>query len=78
MAFLDGLTDTEPRRTTPAAVDVIVTADGRTFVIFEGDRPHYIAWIDDVRVWLRAVARLAKLSRRERNWMFMLLTKATG
>jgi hypothetical protein len=78
MALVDALADIHPRRTDPAAVDIIVSEEGRVFVIFEGDRPHYIAWAHDVRDWLRALATLAALSQRERAWFLARLPARTG
>lgn len=69
MAYVDALADIQPRRTDPAAVDLLLTEDQRVFVIFEGDRPHYLGRSCDVREWLRALATAAALSSRERAWL---------
>ena len=76
MAAIDALLDIQPRRTQPAAFDIVISPEGHVFVVDVDETPEYLGSLEDLLKNLNGIADAAQLDGDEREALMQSVEEA--
>lgn len=76
MAAIDALLDIRPRRTKPAAFDIVISPEEHVFVVDVDETPEYLGSLEDFLKNLNGIADAAGLDDDERAALMQSVEEA--
>lgn len=76
VAAVDALLDIRPRRTSPEAMDIVISPEGYVFVVDVNDEPAHLGSVDELVKNLHGLAAVAELEDDERAALLRAVEEA--